>query len=381
MKNLKDFLCQISHNKNSRSDVFGENRVIFVTGVPGSGKDVIIRELISKMTVTEMNHMQAFNYINDRKKLFEKTNDFRRETIRNHYPIIINAPADDDEKILYIKEQLEDFGYSCLMIFVDTSNEVSVERNKKLSRMMMETVRRDRWISSQKNKFIYKESFDNFLDIDNSGPIDMIENHLNKIFKKVNVFLESNAKSIQKATVKKYNPEFKADGPSDITPDNRANEPQSDDVRYDAPKKRSSYIFKTYSESEQPVLMVHSDKKSTNFQNDKETKKQKRFVDSPTVNQRMRNTAGVGPEFDTRQQGTVYPMSGLGNVTYREQKDFKSFRNKIKEAIDDPGAADMGVGGVLGGSTNKEPIQSYSDQDRNMTGITITKKKKGNKNV
>ena len=71
-------------------------------------------------------------------------------------------------------------------------------------------------------------------------------------------------------------------------------------------------------------------------------------------------------------------MSGLGDVTYRESRDFKSFRNKLKEAIDDPGAVDMGVGGVLGGSSNKEPMQSYNDQEKKI-GIKITKK--GKKNV
>jgi hypothetical protein len=67
-------------------------------------------------------------------------------------------------------------------------------------------------------------------------------------------------------------------------------------------------------------------------------------------------------------------MSGLGDVTYREQVDFKNFRKKVIEAIDDPGANDMGVGGTLNGATNKEPMQSYKDQDRNIT--TIPKKKK-----
>ena len=88
----------------------------------------------------------------------------------------------------------------------------------------------------------------------------------------------------------------------------------------------------------------------------------------------MRNVTGIGPEFDTRQQGTVYPMSGLGDVTYREQKEFSKFR-KVLEAIDDPGANDMGVGGVLGGSTNKEPLQTYKDADKNI-GIQIKLKKK-----
>jgi ABC-type proline/glycine betaine transport system substrate-binding protein len=35
----------------------------------------------------------------------------------------------------------------------------------------------------------------------------------------------------------------------------------------------------------------------------------------------------------------------------------------------------MGVGGVLGGSMNKEPLQTYKDAEKNI-GITITKKKK-----
>ena len=84
----------------------------------------------------------------------------------------------------------------------------------------------------------------------------------------------------------------------------------------------------------------------------------------------MRNVTGLGPEFDTRQQGTVYPMSGLGDVTYREE--YKSFKN-FKEAIDDPGAVDMGVGGVLGGASNKEPMSSNKD---NLITTEITKKKK-----
>jgi dephospho-CoA kinase len=379
MKNIKDLLKAVSNNEKSNI-VFGENKVIFVTGGPGSGKDVIIREIISKMEITEMNHMQIFNYLTDSKKLKEKSSDLRRESIRSHFPLIINAPADDKDKIFFIKESLEEKGYISLMIFVDTTNEASIERNKKLSRMMMESVRQDRWISAQVNKILYNENFGNFIDIDNSGTIDSIEKNINKVYKKVNIFLESDAKEIQKTTIKKYNPEFKAAGPDDMTPDNRANEPQSDDIKYDAGKRTKSYIFKTYSESEQPKMITSNKEKVTNFSKDKEITKQKRFVDSPTTSQRMRNVSGLSPEFDTRQQGTVYPMSGLGNVTYREQKEFKNFRSKIKEAIDDPGTVDMGVGGVLGGASNKEPLQSYSDADRNMTGITITKKK-GKKNV
>ena len=166
-----------------------------------------------------------------------------------------------------------------------------------------------------------------------------------------------------------------------------------DDVRDGDVASNSSYIFRTYVEGE-PTLKVNPPPKESNFSKDKEKLKKKGLVDSPTQNQRLRNVAGIGPEYDTRQQGTVYPMSGLGDVTYREDTElskhkyikegtaaglrisFNRFRNqKIEEAIDDPGAVDMGVGGVLGGATNKEPMQTYKDQDKTV-GLLIKKNKK-----
>ena len=92
----------------------------------------------------------------------------------------------------------------------------------------------------------------------------------------------------------------------------------------------------------------------------------------------MRNQAGIGQEFDTRQQGTVYPMSGLGDVTYREEFKFSSFRNKLKESNMDPSDSEMGVGGVLNGSTNKEPMENPKDKI-GYNYINKNKKKNGDK--
>jgi len=136
-----------------------------------------------------------------------------------------------------------------------------------------------------------------------------------------------------------------------------------DDVRDGDVKSNSSYTFRTYTESN-PTLTVSPQPRQTNFSmdnNKQKTMKSKGLKDAPTINARLRNTAGLGREFDTRQQGTVYPMSGLGDVTYRE-------------AIDDPGYSDMGVGGVLGGSSNKEPMQTLANPLT--SGIVIDKKKK-----
>jgi hypothetical protein len=75
-------------------------------------------------------------------------------------------------------------------------------------------------------------------------------------------------------------------------------------------------------------------------------------------------------------------MSGLGMVTYREQKEnkytsaaevsTKSFRKFRKEAIDSP-SPDMGVTGTAHGPTNKEPMETLNKIE---TNPPIKKKKR-----
>lgn len=394
----------------------GVFKAIFVTGGPGSGKDIIIRESIPEARAVELNANQAYDYLADKQKLSEKTNDFRREAIRNRGPLIINGPADNIDKINHIKEELEDLGYSTMMVFVNTTNEVSQERNTKLSRMMVESIRYDKWTQAQKNKEIFANSFDRFIQIDNTGSLESIEEDITKTYLNINEFIENKAygdislswlekrgklnignnlvkeeKNV-KSNTKLFENKAKltrtglprAEGPGDISPDNRGNEPQTDDIKYNAGKRTKTYTFRTYSEAQEPTLIVSPQPKEANFSKDKEkVKNKKRFTDAPTVSQRLRNTTGIGPEFDTRQQGTVYPMSGLGDVTYREQKEFSSFRKTIKEVKgfqNDISIPDMGVGGVLNGATNFEPMQSYKDANRNIgTQIKIKKKKKQEK--
>jgi hypothetical protein len=376
-------------------------KAIFVTGGPGSGKDIIIREAIAESRAVELNLKQAFDYLADKQKLSEKTSDFRREAIRQRNPLIINGPADSAEDLMYVKEELEEFGYDTLMVFVNTTNEVSQERNTKLSRMMMESIRYDKWMQAQKNKELFSEQFGEFIYFDNTGTLGSIEEDITNTYLNISKFLEGrilgdislswlenhgklnigdnlikeekNVQSTNKFTKIKTNPEFKAPGLDSIPADNRAGDANADDIKWNAPSRRKTFIFRTYSEESKPTLKVRPVPQETNFSKDKEKIKKKGLVDAPTVNQRLRNTTGVGPEFDTRQQGTVYPMSGLGDVTYREQKEFSKFR-KVLEAIDDPGANDMGVGGTLCGATNKEPLQTYKDADRNI-GLEIKKKK------
>ena len=392
-------------------------KAIFVTGGPGSGKDIIIREAIPEAGAVEYNLNQAFDYLSDKGRLAERnTGDMRLEAIRFRKPLIINCSADNIEKITYVKEELEDMGYSSMMVFVNSTNEVSKERNSRLSKMMVESLRYEKWQKSQENKKEFSEMFKHFVTFDNTKPLDLMEEDITEIYKGVNHFIDyksyndisfswlenrntlnsrsnfifegnenvkSSSKFIQrlKEASGKSSPKLRsaggarAAGPSDAIPDNRAGDANDSDPKWNAPKRTRTFSpgpISVYAEaSSEPSIKFYPQAKEKNFSQDKDKVRRKKFGDtSPTVSQRMRNVTGLGPEFDTRQQGTVYPMSGLGDVTYREEyKSFKSF----KEAIDDPGAVDMGVGGVLGGASNKEPMSSNKD---NLIGTEIPKKKK-----
>jgi cytidyltransferase-like protein len=389
-------------------------RAIFVTGGPGSGKDIIIREAIAEAKVVELNSAQAFDYLMDKQKLSEKTSDYRREAIRNRGPLIINGPADDHTRILTIKEELEELGYSTTMVFVDTTNEASKERNERLTKTLAESIRYDKWKLAQTSKQAYIQNFQNFMEFNNSGTLEEIEEDISDTYEKINTFIENkkfneiafswlenhgkysitdsvfkedenvkkNFRFVENYKTKRTgtgqtstgHPKISAgtgpsaDGPGDITPDNRAGDSNADNIKWDRNAKRGGYAFRTYTEDTGPKVQVFPAPQESNFSKDKEKIKKKGLVDSPTVSQRMRNVSVISQEFDTRQQGTVYPMSGLGDVTYREQVDFRKFR----ESFNDPADSEMGVGGVLGGASNKEPMENPKDK----MGYFNKKKKK-----
>ena len=355
-------------------------RAIFVTGGPGSGKDIVIREAIAETKIVELNFIQAQDYLNDKQKLAEKTGDLRREGIRNRGPLIINGPADDRDRIAFIKEELEELGYDTMMIFVETNNETSQKRNSLLSKMMTESIRHDKWMKSQENTKYFNESFKTFIYFDNTGDLDSKEEDIHSVYESTSEFLDSETlgetaedwlnrrsgslfKEIKNVKSNFRNVQENAPGQQLQRKLGKVDSVKDGDVKYN-----SSYTFRAYSEDGGPKVQVLPEPKETNFSKDKEKVKSKKFYN------RMfgMNTqgVGVGPTFSSR---SGLP-AGLGDQTYKEQKEFRNFR-KVIEAIDDPGANDMGVGGVLGGGSNKEPLVTPNDNKVRVSEITKKKKK------
>lgn len=397
----------------------GLNKAIFVTGGPGSGKDIILRECIAEDGIIEMNFTQIFEIMADKHKLAmssmkrEYRKDYRIEAIKEHAPLIINGPADDIGKVTYIKEELEELGYETMMVFVDTTEETSKERNSLLSKMMVESVRHDKWTKAQNNIITYNQLFENFVLFDNNDNKEFMHDNLEEIFSETthffdniretvvgNIFMHLHENKQNSKKIQKDNLSAKGYPAKKLLKNNNAPYFQiqrkmgkKDDVRDGDVVPNSTYTFRTYSESK--------------FQMDADKERRIKRGDKSLTGAKVGTPDGIGSTYDSRGS-TAAAGAGLGGGdVYREEnsrggtQDFgnydvakfagqaggpkpnplaekKKTLRKFKEAIDDPGATDMGVGGTLGGSSNKEPLQTPMDR-YGMAGITIKKKKSGAK--
>ena len=464
-EHAKELMHDTRKGMGLHEDIYrGVFKAIFVTGGPGSGKDIVIREAIAEARAVELNSVQAFEYLADKQKLSERTNDFRREAIRTRSPLIINGPADDAQRIVYVKEELEDLGYETMMVFVNTTDEVSKERNEKLKRTIGESVRHDKWIQSQNLKESYSQNFTTFMNFDNDGSYEQIEEDITDIYQSINRFFDKspyndvafswlenrgklntgvnsnlfkeeknvskNSKSIQTKTAAKYNPAYRAAGPSDIPPDNdKSGGGNPDDVKFNAVKRTGTYTFRTYSESRDsgsfnsgndnrsygtaPTLQAGKKAKESRFQQDNDKTKRLKRGDTSLKATRVGRPDGVGSTINTRGYDGLTGGAGLGDATYREEtkpklikkdrlgpeystsnrptgdtagprpsnnfvgekRKFKS--TVIKEFNGFQNDVESGVGGTLGGSGNMEKMDSYKDQMRNIgTEVKVKKKKK-----
>jgi len=340
----------------------GMFKAIFITGGPGSGKDVIIREAIASEKATELNFTQVLDILNDKHKLAMKSMNPKFESVRTRNPLIINGPADDLEKINRIKEELEEIGYSTMMIFVNTDNKTSQERNSSLSRVMVESIRQEKWCKSQENTKYFTELFNNFINFDNTGNLDNKEEDITEIYQTTQNFLDStkvdmvvdnwlsktikeenvkktNAKAIQLKTVGKYNPSFRAKGPADIKRDNSGSLVYGkDQISGDTGPRKDpngrghsggawSGVYNTSYNTEEkgPTIKFNPPAKEPNFNYDKDKLKKQKKGDKSLSAGRVARPDGVTPTYDTRAGGQgAAAGAGLGNQTYSETVDYNN---------------------------------------------------------
>jgi cytidyltransferase-like protein len=123
-------------------------KAVFLAGGPGSGKDFVMSKSLRGHGLKEINSDTAFEYLMGKHGLdFEMpenerlereilrgraktmTKEKERHALRGRNGLIINNTADDIDGVSALKKMLEDEGYDTHMVFVNTSNDVSRQRN------------------------------------------------------------------------------------------------------------------------------------------------------------------------------------------------------------------------------------------------------------
>ena len=164
-------------------------KVFFLAGGPGSGKTFVTRSAFGGMGLRMINSDNAFESALKKNNLSLKMPEDEAEardilrarakgttdrtmdlSIKGRLGMVIDGTGRDYDKIANQKALLQQLGYDCYMIFVNTSLDVALERNKKRERSVPEYITRKSWEQVQSNIGRFQNTFGmgNMIIIDNS---------------------------------------------------------------------------------------------------------------------------------------------------------------------------------------------------------------------
>jgi hypothetical protein len=151
-------------------------KAIILSGTPGSGKDRILKEAILPYGFIEVS-----------------SDNFHISEMRGN--LVVNGTSDYNT-IKTIKEALELKGYETMMVFVNTSNEVSRQRNEaratKGGRVITETTRFAKWKGAQESLEKYNNLFETIIEVNNNfdlnESLEAYENLIKSVSKKIEKF-------------------------------------------------------------------------------------------------------------------------------------------------------------------------------------------------
>lgn len=164
-------------------------KAFFLAGGPGSGKTFVTRSAFAGTGLKVVNSDAAFerglkqsnlslkmpdeeeyfrNLIRQRAKL--TTNSMLDNYVDGRLGLVIDATGRDKEVITRQHNMLTNIGYDCYMIFVNTSLDVALERNRTRSRTVPDYVVKKSWEVVQQNIGMFQRIFspNKMLIIDNN---------------------------------------------------------------------------------------------------------------------------------------------------------------------------------------------------------------------
>lgn len=165
-------------------------KAVFVVGGTGSGKSYIVRKTTLGHGLKIVNPDAAFEKLlhqhnlslkmpdserDERDRLYLRGKDITRGImdtyIQNRLGLVIDGTGKDYDSLKKKKDLLDSLGYDTFMVFVNTSLEVSLHRNRTRERSLPDKLVTKNWELSNGNIGKYQELMGtkNFVIIDNNG--------------------------------------------------------------------------------------------------------------------------------------------------------------------------------------------------------------------
>ena len=165
-------------------------KAFFLAGGPGSGKSFVTKSAFAGLGLKVVNSDDILTKYLEKEGLSLKmpeSEKIKRDELRQKAKIttgarmdlyvqgrlglIMDGTARDYNKISGQQRLFKLLGYHTIMLFVNTSLEVALERNEKRARSVPENIVRTSWATTQNNMGRYQKLFQpaNFYTIDNSS--------------------------------------------------------------------------------------------------------------------------------------------------------------------------------------------------------------------
>lgn len=119
-------------------------------------------ELFAKLTVgKDSAREQAKNLTNKQLKFYQE----------GRLGLIVDGTGGNYQKIVKQKKEAESLGYDTYMVFINTSLEVALERNRNRARVLPDALVKEKWDDVQENLGAFQSLFrNNFYIVDNTSP-------------------------------------------------------------------------------------------------------------------------------------------------------------------------------------------------------------------
>ena len=145
-------------------------KAVFLAGGPGSGKSYVVSKVVSGMGLKVINSDEPFErYLVkaglslkmpdeeqterdiERKRAKKVTGAKKGHAIDGRLGIIIDGTGKDYDKMIRQAAQLQELGYETSMVFVNTTLQTALERNRKRARSVPPEIAKQGWKDVQKN--------------------------------------------------------------------------------------------------------------------------------------------------------------------------------------------------------------------------------------